>query len=236
VLSDAAARPALGDVDVRSLTRFPGHGLGVGAWSGVRNTVLGRSCSCMLAAVNLYLQTERVELRRFRLDDADLLIELDSDPAVMRYLTGGEPTPPEVYRDGMQGLLAGYDRWAGDFGLFAAYETAGGAFVGWFCLRPERDGPLDEAELGYRLRQAAWGRGLATEVSAALLAKAFTDLDVRMVWGETMALNRASQKVMEKVGMVVTRDLATPEDMLAVEGAELGGFRYEITKEQWEQG
>ena len=187
----------------------------------------------MLAAVTPYLQTERVELRRFRLDDADLLIELDSDPAVMRYLTGGEPTPPEVYRDGMPSLLAGYDRWAGDFGLFAAYETAGGAFVGWFCLRPERDGPLDEAELGYRLRQAAWGRGLATEVSAALLAKAFTDLDVRVVWGETMALNRASQKVMEKVGMVVTQDLETPEDMLAVEGAELGGFRYEITREQW---
>jgi RimJ/RimL family protein N-acetyltransferase len=187
------------------------------------------------SAVNPYLRTERVELRRFRLDDADLLIELDSDPAVMRYLTGGEPTPPEVYRDGMQSLLDGYDRWAGDFGLFAAYETGGGAFVGWFCLRPERDGPLDEAELGYRLRQAAWGRGLATEVSAALLVKAFDDLGVRMVWGETMALNRASQKVMEKVGMVVTQDLETPEDMLAVEGAELGGFRYEITKEQWEQ-
>ena len=190
----------------------------------------------MLAAVNPYLQTERVELRRFRLDDADLLIELDSDPAVMRYLTGGEPTAPEVYRDWMPSLLAGYDgRWVGAFGLFAAHETAGGEFVGWFCLRPERDGPLDEAELGYRLRQAAWGRGLATEVSAALLVKAFNDLDVRMVWGETMALNRASQKVMEKVGMVVTQDLETPEDMLAVEGAELGGFRYEITREQWKQ-
>ena len=207
----------------------------VSAWSGLGNTVLARSRSCMLAAVNPYLQTERVELRRFGLDDADLLIELDSDPAVMRYLTGGEPTPPEEYRDFMPRLVASYDRWAGDFGLFAAYETADGAFIGWFCLRPERDGPLDEAELGYRLRQAAWGRGLATEVSAALLAKAFTDLDVRMVWGETMALNRASQKVMEKVGMVVTQDLETPEDMLAVEGAELGGFRYEITREQWKQ-
>ena len=185
--------------------------------------------------MNPYLKTERVELRRVRLDDADLLIELDSDPAVMRYLTGGEPTPPEVYRDGMQRLLDGYDRWAGDFGLFAAYESADGAFVGWFCLRPERDGPLDEAELGYRLRRTAWGRGLATEVSAALLVKAFNHLDVRVVWGETMALNRASQKVMEKVGMVVTQDLETPEDMLAVEGAELGGYRYEITKEQWER-
>jgi RimJ/RimL family protein N-acetyltransferase len=190
--------------------------------------------SRMLAAVDTYLQTERVTLRPFSVDDADLLIELDSDPAVMRYLSGGEPTAPELVRDrDLPSILAGYDRWAGDFGLFAAYEKAGGAFVGWFCLRPEREGPLDEAELGYRLRQAAWGSGYATEVSSALLSKAFTDLDVRVVWGATMALNRASQHVMEKVGMTVAQTLATPEDMLAVEGSELGGFRYEITKEEW---
>jgi RimJ/RimL family protein N-acetyltransferase len=190
----------------------------------------------MLAAVDTYLQTERVTLRRFAADEADLLIELDSDPAVMRFLSGGEPTAPELVRDrDLPSILAGYDRWAGAFGLFAAYEKAGGAFVGWFCLRPEREGPLDEAELGYRLRQAAWGSGYATEVSSALLAKAFTELDVRVVWGATMALNLASQHVMEKVGMTVTQTLETPEDMLAVEGAELGGYRYEITKEQWER-
>lgn len=190
----------------------------------------------MLASVDTYLQTERVTLRRFGADDADLLIELDSDPAVMRFLSGGEPTAPDLVRDrDLPSILAGYDRWAGDFGLFAADETAGGAFLGWFCLRPERDGPLDEVELGYRLRQVAWGQGYATEVSSGLLEKAFTDLDVRVVWGATMALNRASQHVMEKVGMTVTEALETPEDMLAVEGAELGGYRYEITKEQWEQ-
>jgi RimJ/RimL family protein N-acetyltransferase len=199
--------------------------------------MLYRAVSGTLAAVHPYLQTERVTLRRFRADEADLLIELDSDPAVMRYLTGGEATPPEMYRDWMPNLVASYDdRWAGAFGLFAADETASGEFVGWFSLRPERDGPLDEAELGYRLRQAAWGRGLATEVSAALLTKAFTDLDVRVVWGETMALNRTSQRVMEKVGMTVARPVETPEDMMTVEGAELGGYRYEITKEQWERG
>lgn len=190
----------------------------------------------MLAPVDTYLQTERVTLRPFGPDDADLLVELDSDPAVMRYLSGGEPTAPELVRERvLPSVLAGYGRWAGRFGLFAAYETAGGAFLGWFCLRPERDGPLDEVELGYRLRRAAWGRGYATEVSSALVAKAFTDLDVRVVWGATMALNHASQRVMEKVGMTVTEPLPTPDDMLAVEGAELGGYRYEITREHWER-
>lgn len=183
-----------------------------------------------------YLQADRVTLRPFGADDADLLVELDSDPAVMRYLSGGAPTPPHVVHElVLPSLLAAYERWGGRFGVFAAYETATDAFVGWFCLRPERGGPLDEVELGYRLRQAAWGRGYATEVSAALLTKAFTELDVRVVWGETMALNRPSQHVMEKVGMTVVQDLETPEDMLAVEGAELGGYRYEITREQWEQ-
>jgi len=190
----------------------------------------------MLTVVTTYLQTDRVTLRPFSADDADLLIELDSDPAVMRFLSGGEPTAPDLVRErDLPSILAGYERWAGAFGLFAAYETAGDAFVGWFCLRPERDGPLDEVELGYRLRQAAWGSGYATEVSTALVSKAFTDLDVRVVWGATMALNTASQHVMEKVGMSVTEVLETPDDMLAVEGSELGGFRYEITKEQWER-
>ena len=185
--------------------------------------------------MHTYLETERLALRPFVADEADLLIELDSDPAVMRYLSGGEPTPPEFVRElVLPSLLAAYERWGGRFGLFAAFERDGGAFVGWFCLRPEREGPLDEVELGYRLRQDAWGKGYATEVSRALLVKAFTELDVRVVWGETMALNLPSQKVMEKVGMTVATTVDTPEDMLMVEGAERGGFRYEITKEQWD--
>ena len=186
--------------------------------------------------VDPFIQTERLTLRQFTVDDADLLIELDSDPAVMRYLTGGEPTEPRVVRElYLPGILAGYERWGGKFGLFAAHETDSGAFIGWFCLRPERGGPMDEVELGYRLRQEAWGKGYATEGSKALLRKAFSELDVRLVWGATMFLNLPSQNVMEKAGMTVAEAIPTPEDMMTVEGAELGGFQYQIVKEQWEQ-
>ncbi|GAA2712528.1 GNAT family acetyltransferase [Actinoplanes palleronii] len=185
--------------------------------------------------MHAYLDTERLTLRHFTLDDADLLIELDSDPAVMRYLTGGEATPPEHYSErGLRNIIAGYERSGGTFGLFAAHEKASGAFIGWFHLRPDRDGPLDEAELGYRLRQAAWDKGYATEGSRALLAKGFTELGVRRVWADTMVKNDRSRKVMAKVGMTMTGTLETPPDMLMVEGAEHGGVRYEITKQQWE--
>ncbi|MEU9977691.1 GNAT family N-acetyltransferase [Streptomyces sp. NPDC051014] len=185
--------------------------------------------------MSTYLESERLTLRPFVAADADLLIELDSDPAVMRYLTGGAPTPPEEVRDlAIPGILAGYERWDHDLGLFAAHEKDGGAFVGWFCLRPLRGGPREEAELGYRLRQAAWGRGYATEVSQALLEKGFAELGIRMVWAETMTMNRPSRNVMEKLGMTLAENIPTPDDMMAVEGAEHGGVRYEITKEQWE--
>jgi RimJ/RimL family protein N-acetyltransferase len=182
-----------------------------------------------------YLESERLVLRQFTAQDADLLIELDSDPAVMRFLTGGEPSmSDDVVRDQViPGLLAAYDRWDGRFGLFAAYEKESGAFVGWFCLRPERSGPLDQVELGYRLRRDAWGKGHATEGSTALVDKCFSELGVNTVWGETMALNVSSQRVMEKVGMSVVESIPTPDDMLGVEGSERGGFRFEITREQW---
>ena len=184
-----------------------------------------------------YLETERLALRRFGAGDADLLIELDSDPAVMRFLTGGEPeNAPEFVRERvLPSIRSGYERWGGTLGLFAAYEKASDAFIGWFLLRPEREGPLDEVELGYRLRQPAWGNGYATEGSRALLTKAFTELGVRVVWAETMVLNQASRNVMEKAGMTLVTAIPTPDDMMMVEGSALGGVRYEITKEQWEQ-
>jgi RimJ/RimL family protein N-acetyltransferase len=184
-----------------------------------------------------YVRSARLVLRRFTAHDADLLVELDSDPAVMRYLTGGEPTcPPDVVRDEViPSVLRAYDRWDGRFGLFAAYEKESAAFIGWFALRPEPTGPRDEVELGYRLRQQAWGKGYATEGSRALVDKAFTELDVTTVWGETMAANVGSQKVMEKVGMSLVASVPTPDDMQGVEGAERGGFRFEITREQWER-
>ncbi|WP_405553001.1 GNAT family N-acetyltransferase [Streptomyces canus] len=99
--------------------------------------------------------------------------------------------------------------------LFAAHEKGGGAFIGWFW--------------------AAWGEGYATEGSRALLDKAFAGLGVRMVWAETMAVNRGSRNVMAKLAMTLTDTIPTPPDMEMIEGSEYGGVRYEITKEQRER-
>ena len=79
------------------------------------------------------------------------------------------------------------------------------------------------------------GKGYATEGSQALLETAFTELGVRLVWGESMCSNLLSQKVMEKAGMTIAESIPNPDDMLMVEGAERGGLRHDMSKEQWEQ-
>jgi RimJ/RimL family protein N-acetyltransferase len=184
--------------------------------------------------MEVYLETERLILRRFTLDDVEHLVELDSDPEVMRYLTGGRPTPREmISNETLPRLLGDYQRGDG-FGRWAAIEKATGAFIGWVGFRSAGGAPPGEAELGYRLRRVFWGKGYATEGSRALIRKGFTELGVWCVVANTMTVNRASRRVMEKVGMSLTRTyfLDWPE---RIEGAELGDVEYALLKEDWER-
>ncbi|MBB5823990.1 GNAT family N-acetyltransferase [Micromonospora carbonacea] len=223
------------------------------------------------------LETGRLRLRRFTGADADALTELDADPEVMRYLTGGRPTPAEVVRgELLPHLLAGYDRHPG-LGRWAAVDRATGMFLGWFALdAPEggvrpgagaleaepppgagapQAGPppgpaaagarpaavaagarpapgANQAELGYRLRRAAWGRGLATEGSRALLRHAFATVGLARVWAQTMAVNTPSRRVMEKAGLRYVRTFHLDWDD-PIEGTEHGEVEYELLRAEW---
>ena len=80
----------------------------------------------------------------------------------------------------------------------AAVEKGSGAFVGWFSLRIVREGV---AELGFRLRREAWGRGYATEGARGLIGKGFAEFGLARIVATTMAVNRGSRRVMEKAGL-----------------------------------
>src|SRR5215467_924644 len=118
--------------------------------------------------MDVKLVTDRLLLRRMTADDEDNLVELDSDPRVMAYISK-TPTPRERVRDEiLPRLLREYQRWP-HYGLWAAQLRDAAEFVGWFAMRPDAEHPEDEPELGYRLRRAAWGHGYATEGSLALV-------------------------------------------------------------------
>jgi RimJ/RimL family protein N-acetyltransferase len=184
--------------------------------------------------MRVFLETERLVLRRFTEADVDNLFELDSDPDVMRFLTGGRPTPRDVIRnETLPRFLRYYERFEG-LGFWAAIERSTGEFLGWFEFRPQEGGGPEEVELGYRLRRSAWGKGYATEGSRALIRKGFTELGVRRVLASTMAVNVASRRVMEKAGLTLARTFhrSWPDP---IEGAEHGEVEYALTKADWEQ-
>ncbi|GII01041.1 GNAT family N-acetyltransferase [Planobispora takensis] len=183
--------------------------------------------------MHVFLETERLVLRRFTEADEDHLVELDGDPEVMRFINGGRPTPREEIReDFLPAFLGYYERFEG-YGFWAAVDRSTGEFLGWFHFRPRKGDPPDQPELGYRLRRSAWGRGYATEGSRALIRKGFTELGARRVVASTMTVNAGSRRVMEKSGLRLVRTFHQewPE---IIEGSEHGDVEYALDRESWE--
>jgi RimJ/RimL family protein N-acetyltransferase len=173
-----------------------------------------------------HLLTPRLELRPLKADDSDLLVELDGDPDVMEFLTGRRTEPQEVIEVWMPRRTdPAHD--ALGLGYWSAFED--GVFVGWFCLTPTGEAG---AELGYRLRKRAWGRGLATEGAARLLEHGFGTAGLDRIWAETMAVNIRSRAVLHRLGLRHVRtDIRQWDDPLP--GADLGEVVYELTAAQF---
>ena len=183
--------------------------------------------------MQVFLETQRLVLRRFTVADADDLESLDADPDVMRFVTGGVPTSrDEIENEVLPAFLSYYQRYEG-FGFWAVVEKATGEFLGWFHFRPRPGADLGEVELGYRLRKSAWGKGYATEGSRALIGKGFTEFGVQRVVAETMTVNVASRRVMEKSGLKLVRTFHQPW-LDPMEGGQFGGVEYALDKTGWQ--
>jgi len=183
--------------------------------------------------VQIFLETERLVLRRFTEDDVENLVELDGDPDVMRFINGGRPTTrEEIESEELPAFLSYYERFAG-YGFWAAVEKSTAQFVGWFHFRPPDAARPDDVELGYRLRKSVWGKGYATEGSRALIEKGFAETSAQRVFASTMVVNVASRRVMEKAGLRFVRTFHQPWPDY-IEGEEQGDVEYALLRSEWE--
>lgn len=182
--------------------------------------------------MHVFLETERLILRRATAADVDALVEINTDPEVTLYINGGKPIPRAQIEDEVGHWLAYYERYAG-YGFWIVVEKATGDFLGWVHLRPTRDGAPDEPELGYRLTRSGWGKGYATEASRALVDRAFVEYEARRVFATTMTVNVRSRRVMEKAGLRLVRTFFQ-EWPDPIEGDELGDVEYALTRAEWE--
>jgi [ribosomal protein S5]-alanine N-acetyltransferase len=146
------------------------------------------------------LETDRLILREWTVDDAEAAFAISGDPDVTRYLGAtGEPHPDIAYtRQRLESLSARYPTWNG-CGNWAAVEKATGEVIGGGGLVELESGP--DVEVFYHFRRDRWGMGYATEMTKALIAYAFDRMDLARVVGVAFPANTASHQVMLKSGM-----------------------------------
>jgi len=151
------------------------------------------------------LSTARLRLRPFADGDLDRLHELYGDATVMAIRKIGTQDRAGTAAQ-LQQILGHW--WRHGVGLWALFSRDDDRFLGECGLRLRDDGT---AELAYGLIPDAWGRGLATEASVAVLDDAFDRLRLPRVAAVARADNAASHKVMRKLGMqhVATRPRAS---------------------------
>ncbi len=144
-----------------------------------------------------HLVTPRLLMRPFTESDLGDLYSLYSDIEVMKYITSGIPRTLEETKTALDRMIGNFTR--DGYGMFAIFERKEKRFIGRCGLQPLDSSGL--IELGYTLIPSAWGKGFATEASMEVLRSAFSDWGLEKIVAIAVDENRASTRVMEKLGM-----------------------------------
>jgi RimJ/RimL family protein N-acetyltransferase len=150
---------------------------------------------------------------------------MEQDTEVMRYLNGGHPVDRAHLNSNQTFLLPeGTEPY-----IWTARHKINASFVGWFCLWPESE---NVGELGYRLSRKQWGQGLASEGTAALVNWGFANGGYNRIFASTLTGNRASRRVLEKIGMRFTRTVPINFHE-PFPGSDEGEVEYELQRAHW---
>ncbi len=155
-------------------------------------------------------ETDRLVLRGWRDEDWSRFFAVTNTPAVMRWLGG-------VLDDaGMAAQRARVEGCAAQHGhsFWVVERKADGEMLG-FCGLKRADAPGSTVagmpEIGWRLREDAWGQGYAKEAAIASLDLAFDRFGAEEVVALTIAENTASWGLMERLGMRRRPELDYPD-------------------------
>ena len=188
--------------------------------------------------MNLTFESERLVFRPLSVADLDLAIEQWTDPDVVKYVAGKTYTEEELAKE----MPIVVRRCAGGcIGIWCLIDKAAKEKLGTALLLPmpvELDDtdwnlvvgdqiPEGDIEIGYVLKKSAWGKGYATEACKRLLKFAFEESPLEEVVATIHEDNAASQKVLEKSGLI-------NQGMVRAYADDIPGFR--ITRQQWRQG
>ncbi|MBM0066357.1 GNAT family N-acetyltransferase [Alkalicoccobacillus gibsonii] len=139
------------------------------------------------------IETDRLVLRPFNLEDAEDLFLITSDKEVVNYVF-----PPHQAMSEVNILLSTFYM-KEPIGKYAVVYKENNKLIGT-CELHLLNNPLN-AEIGYLLNKTYWGKGLIPEALNALLNLAFTELNLNRVEAKFNELNANSERVLKKIGM-----------------------------------
>ena len=175
------------------------------------------------------IETPRLRLRNWREEDFEPFVRHTNTEAVMRWLGGVRP--PDEHREMFRSRVMRWQEERG-FTFWVVERRSDEALLG-FCglkLASDEGSPVEgELEIGWRLREDAWGQGYAKEAASASLDFAFDRLEAPHVVALTVAENEASWRLMERLGMTRRSDL----DYEGPDWAAGPVIVYRIERQEW---
>jgi RimJ/RimL family protein N-acetyltransferase len=144
------------------------------------------------------ITTERLVVRRWRLDEANRFFDIYRRPEVTRWI-GAEPMQDLSEAIGM--IERNLKRLAAEsrFGSWAVVDRSTGVPLGSVVLKALPDGE-GEVEIGWQLHPDSWGNGFASEAAGAVLERGFAD-GLPEVWAVMYLDNHRSAAVCRRIGM-----------------------------------
>lgn len=147
--------------------------------------------------MQIMVETERLIFREFIDDDLPMLIEQRSDPEVNKYLGGTKLQNPDALAKRIKFYISCYA--SHGFGSCAMIWKQTGEMIGSAGIQP-LDG-TEEIEVGYSMIKEYWGKGIGTEAARGWLEFGFKTAGLDRIVAVANIDNRASQHIMEKLGM-----------------------------------
>lgn len=153
--------------------------------------------------MKVLLETERLLLRPLEIKDAVAMFTMDHNPNVHKYLW---QTPTQSIEETLQIIEKVQEQYVrNSIGRFATLLKETGEFIGWTGIKFVDDhvenGNSNFYDYGYRLNEAFWGKGYATEASFAWLAYGFNQMKIDKMNAYTHHANAASNYILNKIGM-----------------------------------
>lgn len=144
------------------------------------------------------IQTERLILRGFQPADVSTLHRIVSNRENLRYFPRTDPWTPEQVERWLNSQPTHWQTHG--FGWYLVEQQATGELMGWCGLRELED--TGEVEVLYLFDKPFWGQGYATEAARRSVADGFRHYGRKLIIGLTLLGNGASQRVLEKAGLV----------------------------------